>query len=202
MEAEYISSTCTLTGLCRKYKVTYTAAWKKKQELGWDKLRKQMERAKVEGAKTAVLKESARAAVEAFRTSEAIRLDVHRASNAVFKRVRDIFIDPRTGQPWMRPLRLTPRQMKDYVETIEKTFKLEMLSAGHELTPEVINHNSKIMVAGVSIEQIMQLPDDQLDKVLSVASKASDIGVSGGREASVEAEHSEDVSSEPKDGKV
>ena len=202
LEIDFISSEITLTELCRRNKVSYPTAWVYKRDHDWDKKRASFRKERNKVSKAAVLEEQKALAVARFRSSEEIRSDAHNTSREMFDRIRELFIDPNTGKRRVRMPRLTSRQFKDYTEVVERTFKLQMLSAGHELTPETINHNSKVMVAGVSIEQIMQLPDDQLDKVLSVASKASDIGVSGGREASVEAEHSEDVSSEPKDGKV
>ncbi len=173
IEEEFIESETSVMNFAKERGINYRKLFETIKAEGWLKKRDahHLKRAKKKSA--AIDKAAVADAVKRFRSSEDIRYDAAETAARVFKRVRAKFIDPRTGKDLI--YETTPRAMKDLIDTLDKSFRLEMLAAGHDLLPETMNLNQRVLIAGVSQEQLAQLPDAELDRVLDAATTAAQL---------------------------
>ena len=98
-----------------------------------------------------------------FRASESIRSSTHYTAGILEQQVRARLFDSETGE--LRK-NLAPREMRDLVDVLDRAYALEMKTAGHYMEPEQLNVNQKLMVAGVTADQLMNATDEQLAKAL------------------------------------
>lgn len=161
---DFISSTHSITFFLKKYKVSYTTFRAKMRSEKWEEEQKKFQRTRIEVAKKAVLEETDAAARAPFKTAQEVRAGAHEIAGHLREMIKDTFIDPKTGKK--RAIRPSPRMIKDLVDSLEKTYSLEMRTAGHALDPETVNH--RVLIAGgISIDQMANLSDEALDKVLA-----------------------------------
>lgn len=173
VKLEFVTLGINAQTLAAKHCVGYASLQLRRKRENWDEARTAFLKELTASSHEVVKEVAAKTAVARFRSSEDIRADTHRTANIIAKRVADAFIDPKTGKPIKG---ITPRNLKDYAEVLEKAYALEMGTAGHLIESDQINLNAKILHAGVSVEQFQQMNDADLDKVLELAAQTKLLG--------------------------
>ena len=173
IEEDFVAGELTAFALAEKHKVSYGMVCMKRKELNWDlKQTEWRSRRKVQGLDN-IMNAQIQEVVNRFRSSEDIRASAADTFRTMSQVVRDAYIDPKTGK--RRTRLLTTRQQRELAETLDRTFKGEMQSSGHEVLANVIKLEGRVLVAGVTTDQLAALDDAALDRALAVADQAKQI---------------------------
>lgn len=161
LEHLFITSDMSLLAFAAQHKVNHNSIYQHAHKDQWVEKRDAFTKKKAAAAEGAII-------ADTFRTSEAVRLDYHKLSDTVRQKISSEFIDPTTGELTNRFL--PSRAINDHVNSLEKLYKLEMISGGHQ-TGEITRIDKRVLAVGVTVEQVQGLGDADLDLVLQTVKK-------------------------------